>query len=104
MPPFTLTSLSCPSGSPVNQGKLAGAQAVCKEMQTVGEDRRLLENDQTMLCLPSIPTVNWENPAPSTELSAHPGTMLSSPAKVAGIIFMVQWVVIESPFSFFPES
>lgn len=104
MPPFSLTSLSCPSSSPVSQGELAGAEALCKEMQTVGEDRRLLENDQSMLRLPSIPIVNWENPAPSTKLAAHPGSMLSPPAKVAGIIFMVQWVVIEPPFSFFPES
>lgn len=70
----------------------SGAEAVCKEMQTVGEDRRLLENGQSMLCPPSLPTVNRENPAPSTKLSANPGTMVNSPAKVAGIIYMVRWV------------
>lgn len=70
----------------------SSAEAVCKEMQTVSEDRRLLENGQSMLCLPSLPIVNRENPVPSTKLSANPGTMVNSPAKVAGIIYMVQWV------------
>lgn len=52
MPLFTLTSLSGPS-SRVSQGKLAGAETVCKEIQTVGKDRRILENVQSMcVCLP----------------------------------------------------
>lgn len=85
------------------QKKLAGAEAACKDVQTVGEDRQLLKNGRSTPSPPSIPTVSRENPAPSTKLS-DPGTRSRSPAKVAGIICWVKWVTTDPPPPFIPST
>lgn len=49
------------------------------------------------------PRCEQGEPYSSTELSADPGTMSSSPAKVAGTIHRVKWAAVDPPSSFVPE-